>query len=83
MKIAFFVDKFPLVSETFVLTQVAGMIRRGHDVTIFANAVVKPQVMHPIIEQYQLMSKVVVRPVVRRQWARRAGQALFHLIDSE
>ena len=35
MKIAFFVDKFPLVSETFVLTQVAGMIRRGHDVTIF------------------------------------------------
>jgi colanic acid/amylovoran biosynthesis glycosyltransferase len=76
MKIAFFVDKFPLVSETFVLTQVAGMIRRGHDVTIFANKIVKPDVMHPIIEQYQLMSKVVVRPVVRRQWGRRALQAL-------
>ena len=76
MKIAYFVDKFPLVSETFVLTQVAGMIRRGHDVTIFANAIVKPDVMHPIIEQYQLMSKVVVRPVVRRQWSRRALQAL-------
>ena len=76
MKIAFFVDKFPLVSETFVLTQVAGMIGRGHDVTIFANKIVKPDAMHPIIEQYQLMSKVVVRPVVRRQWARRTAQAL-------
>lgn len=82
MKIAFFVDKFPLVSETFVLTQVAGMIRRGHDVTIFANQIVKPDAMHPIIEQYQLMSKVVVRPVVRRQWSRRAVQALSALVSA-
>ena len=76
MKIAFFVDKFPLVSETFVLTQVAGMIRRGHDVTIFANEVVRPAAMHPIVEQYQLMSKVVVRPAVRRRWTSRTLQAL-------
>lgn len=82
MKIAFFVDKFPLVSETFVLTQVAGMIRRGHDVTIFANQIVKADAMHPIIEQYQLMGKVVVRPVVRRQWSRRAVQALSALVSA-
>ncbi len=82
MKIAFFVDKFPLVSETFVLTQVAGMIRRGHDVTIFANKVVKPGATHPIIEKYQLLDRVVVRPVVRRQWASRAGQALRALLAS-
>ena len=76
MRIAFFVDKFPLVSETFVLAQVAGMIRRGHDVTIFANSVVDPGATHPVIEQYSMMDKVVVRPAVRGRWTGRAVQAL-------
>ena len=80
MKIAFFVDHFPLVSETFVLAQVAGMIQRGHDVTIFANKVLDPDVRHPVLDSYKLMDKVVVRPTVRRNWLRRLGQGVGTLV---
>jgi colanic acid/amylovoran biosynthesis glycosyltransferase len=76
MRIAFFVDKFPVVSETFVLAQVAGMIRRGHDVTIFANSIVDPGASHPVIEQYSMMDKVIVRPAVREDWGGRALQGV-------
>lgn len=36
MRIGFFLSAFPTVSETFVLAQIAGLVRRGHDVHIFA-----------------------------------------------
>ncbi len=37
MKIAFFVDQFPSVSETFILNQITGLIDRGHEVDIYAD----------------------------------------------
>lgn len=64
MRIAYFVDGFPLVSETFVLAQVVGMIERGHEVTIFANKIVDPGVTHDALVRHNLMDKVVVRPAV-------------------
>ncbi len=36
MKIAFIVNDFPLLSETFILNQITGLIDRGHHVDIFA-----------------------------------------------
>ncbi len=80
MRIAFFVDRFPLVSETFVLAQVAGMIERGHEVTIFANKIVDQGVRHPILDRYELMDKVIVRPVVDTNWLRRLGQGVAALL---
>ena len=76
MKIAFFVDRFPLVSETFVLAQIVGMIRRGHDVTIFANKVVDPDVRHPALDQYDLSDRTVERPFVARGIVGRLKQGL-------
>ena len=38
MKIAFIVDAFPVISETFILNQVTGLTGLGHDVSIFAGA---------------------------------------------
>ena len=64
MRIGYFVDSFPLVSETFVLAQVVGMIERGHEVTIFANKIVDQGVTHPVLERHNLMDKVIVRPTV-------------------
>ncbi len=37
MKIAFIVELFPILSETFILNQITGLIDRGHKVDIFAN----------------------------------------------
>jgi colanic acid/amylovoran biosynthesis glycosyltransferase len=82
MKIAFFVDKFPLVSETFVLAQVAGMIRRGHDVTIFANTLLDPEVRHPALEQYDLIDKTVVRPTVAGSRLGRAAQGVRAMAEA-
>jgi colanic acid/amylovoran biosynthesis glycosyltransferase len=36
MKIGVFTDKFPEVSDTFVLSQIVGLIQRGHEVHIHA-----------------------------------------------
>lgn len=36
MKIAFFVSNYPVVSETFINRQIAGMISRGHEVEVIA-----------------------------------------------
>ncbi len=35
MRIAIFVGSFPLISETFILRQITGLIDLGHDVDIF------------------------------------------------
>jgi colanic acid/amylovoran biosynthesis glycosyltransferase len=36
MKVAVFVDTFPLITETFILNQIAGLLERGIEVEIFA-----------------------------------------------
>lgn len=36
MKIAFIVNEFPSLSETFVLNQITGLLDKGHEVEIFA-----------------------------------------------
>jgi colanic acid/amylovoran biosynthesis glycosyltransferase len=36
MKIAFLLSKFPQISETFILSQITGLLDRGHEVDIFA-----------------------------------------------
>ena len=38
MKIGIIVDKFPSVSETFILNKVEGLCKRGHQVTVFRNS---------------------------------------------
>ncbi len=38
MRIAIFVSKFPSLSETFILDQITGLLRRGHEADIFAGA---------------------------------------------
>ena len=79
MRIAYFVDKFPLISETFVLGQVCGIIDQGHDVVIYANRVVESKVRHPIIDSYRLLDRTVVLPQVPRRFRDRlhfAFQAL-------
>jgi colanic acid/amylovoran biosynthesis glycosyltransferase len=37
MKIAFIMNSFPTISETFILNQITGLIDKGHEVYIFAN----------------------------------------------
>ncbi len=56
MKIAFLVNSFPALSETFILNQITGLIDRGHDVSIYAIPPVNIAKIYPNIKQYQLLN---------------------------
>src|SRR6266404_2355306 len=58
MRIAFCVGCFPLVSETFILRQITGLMDLGHEVDIYSQR--SPQVgstLHPEVEQYALLKR--------------------------
>ena len=57
LKLAFYVSQFPVLSETFVLGQITGMIDRGHDVTIFANKPEPSGKVHPDVSRYGLLER--------------------------
>ncbi|MEL6461531.1 MAG: glycosyltransferase [Cyanobacteria bacterium J06621_15] len=56
MKIAFIVDRFPLLSETFVINQITGLIERGHEVHIYGRKT-SDNKLHPDVEKYKLIER--------------------------
>lgn len=58
MKIAFIVSSFPVISETFILNQITGLLDLGHDVEIFACNRSKESKVHSDVKKYSLMKKV-------------------------
>jgi colanic acid/amylovoran biosynthesis glycosyltransferase len=57
LRLAFYVSRFPVLSETFVLGQITGMIDRGHEVTIFARRPESEGKVHPDVERYGLIER--------------------------
>lgn len=59
MKIAFVVGQFPVLSETFILNQIVGLIECGHEVDIYAlgTAKVDSSKVHPNVEKYRLLDR--------------------------
>ena len=61
MRIAFLLHSFPAVSETFILSQVTGLLDLGHDVHVFAER--RPpqeaieELIHPDFRSYDLASR--------------------------
>ncbi len=60
MKIAFFVNDFPAVEETFILNQVVGLLQRGHDVHIYSRGGGRrpDEAQHADIERYRLLDHI-------------------------
>jgi len=73
MKIALFLDSFPKISETFILTQVEGLLTRGHEVTIFPRVASGEVLLHPIVKSWHLLDKTHFPPVNVRTLASRLG----------
>lgn len=55
MRIAFLVDAFPVLSETFILNQITGLMDLGHEVHIFAAMHSIESKVQPEVEEYGLM----------------------------
>jgi colanic acid/amylovoran biosynthesis glycosyltransferase len=56
MKILFILGKFPLLSETFILNQITGLIDRGHEVHIYATKKITGGV-HADVYKYDLFDR--------------------------
>lgn len=57
MRIAFVVDQFPALSQTFVLRQITGLLERGHEVDIFACTPGRDPLRHLEVEKYDLLNR--------------------------
>lgn len=54
MNVAFLVNAFPKLSETFILNQITGLVDRGHDVDIYALQRPDEDPVHERISKYEL-----------------------------
>ncbi|MDJ0594102.1 MAG: glycosyltransferase [Pleurocapsa sp. MO_226.B13] len=88
MRIAFFVDQFPSLSETFILNQITGLIDRGYEVDIYCDREAYPkgnrqgntEQMHPEVTKYQLLKRTYCIPIpVNSLWRCLKGIWLFLL----
>ena len=76
MKVAFFVGKFPNLSETFILNQITGLLDRGHDVHIYGREPAKVPKQHSEVTQYGLLDRVEYIPALPKSKCRRVRKAL-------
>lgn len=72
MRVAVFTTQFPSVSQTFVLSQVTGLLDRGHEVTVFARAPDEITPEHADVARYGLAART-------RHWPESAGSILTAL----
>lgn len=57
MKVAYIVKSFPVLSETFVLNQITGLLDRGVEVDVYASWRGTEDMVHPAIESYSLLER--------------------------
>jgi len=56
-KIAFVVNHFPSVSETFILNQITDLVERGHDIRIYSFKSKTLKFIHGAVEHYKLIER--------------------------
>ncbi len=76
MRVLFVVGQFPVLSETFILDQVTGLIDRGFDVTILGTPPDPNAPKHRAIAEYGLEARTRYAPGNVPGWLR-AAPALF------
>ena len=57
MKILFVVGQFPKLSETFILSQITGLIDQGNTVTILAERPEGQEDVHEDVQKYNLINR--------------------------
>ncbi|WP_427161283.1 glycosyltransferase [Aliinostoc sp. HNIBRCY26] len=83
MKIAFIVGSFPVISETFIINQIIGLIERGNTVDIYGveNGSVNDQAkVHPDVEKYQLRQFTHNQPSIPQNYLWRLLKAIWLII---
>jgi colanic acid/amylovoran biosynthesis glycosyltransferase len=77
LRIAFVVGRFPVLSESFILNQISGLIERGHQVDIYALEGYSGETkVHPIVERYNLVEGCYYVPKIPAHYGLRFLKAL-------
>jgi len=58
MRIAFIVNTFPSLSQTFILNQITGLMDRGHEIDIYARTPTAQPKIHSDVETYHLYKRI-------------------------
>lgn len=78
LRIAFLLPSFPELSNTFILNQITGLLDRGHDVRLLAEARGSFDGAPSAVERYRLAERMCHIPIPRRHIARlRSALALL------
>lgn len=83
MKIAVMVNRFPVLSETFILNQIVGLLERGHEVYIYPSARCKPDDLAQIqlvLEKHHLLNRIFYPPNVPKNYVWRLLKGLWLLL---
>jgi len=59
MRIAIFSRRFPVLSQTFVINQITGLIDKGVDVDVLTIEVLSQDMMHDVVKKYSLENKII------------------------
>jgi colanic acid/amylovoran biosynthesis glycosyltransferase len=70
LRVAHLVSYFPILSETFILDQITGLIDRGCEVEIYVDEPAPRGIMHPEIDTYGLTAMAHLRPMPRSVFQR-------------
>lgn len=76
LKVAFIVNHFPLLSETFILNQITGLLERGHQVDIYTCTPGDLTKVHPDVEKYCLLKRTYYLPEIPQNFLKRSLKAI-------
>ncbi|MEX2568862.1 MAG: glycosyltransferase [Cyclobacteriaceae bacterium] len=82
MRIAFIVEVFPKLSETFILNQVTGLIDQGHEVEIFPSRRIRENIMHPRVKKYRLINHTFFAPYLPENKLVAKLKCMFHILQN-
>ncbi len=74
MRIALIVRHFPVLSQTFILNQITGLIDRNHEVDIYPLEGIPEknlEKVHPDVEKYHLLDRTYPLPEISSNYALR------------
>jgi len=77
MRIAFIMEAFPSLSQTFILNQITGILDLGHEVEIFAKMHSQQKKVHLDVEKYDLKRKTHYMPTIPQNKIIRVLNALL------
>jgi colanic acid/amylovoran biosynthesis glycosyltransferase len=76
LRVAFIVNHFPLLSETFILNQITGLIERGHHVDIYTCTSGDLNKIHPDVEKYCLLKRTYYLSEIPQNYLWRSLKAI-------